>query len=298
MIRVVRRAMACEFEIVLDGDDKQTLVDTANFALDEVQRLGVELNCFNPASEVSLVNEAATHRPVVVSPELFEILSAAQSIWRETDGAFDVTAGGLIDLWREAEKTQIAPSAQAIEEALAKFSMGWVQLNEQTHEVRFNAPTMKINLGAIGKGYAVRRTVDILKEYGISFALVSGGRSTIQSIGRWSAGIRHPSKLDGRVCEIELTDQAMSTSGGPAQRDPDVDECFEHIVDPKTGAQAYGTAVSVSVITDDAMRSDALSTAIYLRGPELARRLPNIRAVFVDSDAGINEIITYGEKNE
>ena len=285
IFRLKRHAMACEFAITIEGEGGQALADIANFALDEVEQLDETLSCFRATSEVSFVNEEAARRPVIVGPDLFEILSTAKDVWRDTGGAFDVTSGPLVGLWRTAERTGIAPERQAIDAALEKVGMTHVLLDEATHAVRFAIEGIRVNLGAIGKGYAVRKAASILREYGVESALVSAGGSTVQAIGAgWKVGIRHPSKLDERVAEIQLNDQAMSTSGGPAQRDEHVGERFEHIVDPVTGSAAESVAASVSVITDDAMLSDALATAFYLRGPELARRFAGVRAVFVDPE--------------
>lgn len=286
--------MACEFEIILSGESRQEATDITNLALDEVQRLDELLSCFRPTSEVSFLNAEAALRPVSITPDLFEILRTAKEIWRETDGAFDVTAGPLIQLWREAESSGIAPEQSAIDRALQHVGMGHVILDEQTHAVNFDAPNLQINLGAIGKGYAVQKCASILDEYGIQSALISAGGSTIQAIGDgldgegWKIGIRHPSILGARVTEITLNNQSMSTSGGPAQRDKIVEENFEHIIDPVTGLSANSKAASVSVITDSAMLSDALATAFYLRGPELAEeycsKYANVKVVFVDKN--------------
>ncbi len=286
VFRFIRPAMACEFSILIEGEDRRSLVDIANLALDEIQRLGETLSCFRQASEVSFVNDEAQRRPIIVGPDLFEILRTAKVIWQQTDGAFDVTAGPVIDLWRTAEQTSIEPDTQAIEGALKKVGMAHVLLDEDTHAVQFDTQGVRINLGAIGKGYAVRKAASILMEYGVESALISGGGSTIQAIGGgWKVGIRHPSRLDEHVAEVELNNEAMSTSGGPAQRDANVEEHFEHIIDPVTGKSAQSAAASVTVITNDAMVSDALATAFYLRGPELAKRFPNARAIFVPIEA-------------
>lgn len=293
--------MACEFEIVVpDGSHLQAaphpnqLVDIANLALDEIERLDGALSCFQPTSEVSFLNDEAAHRPVIASPELFEILRVAKEVWRDTDCAFDVTSGPLIELWREAEASGIAPEQQAIDMALSHVGMAHVILDEDTHAVRFDVDGIQINLGAIGKGYAVRKAASILDEYGVGWALVSAGGSTIQAIGGgpdgdgWKIGIRHPSKLDERVAEIGLKNQSMSTSGGPTQRDRCVEEHFEHIIDPVTGMSAQSEAASVSVITNDAMLSDALATAFYLRGrahtEDYCMKYANIKMVFVDNN--------------
>ncbi len=297
-IRLARRAMACEFEIVIvDGRDRDALVDIGNLALEEIQRLDGDLSCFAPTSEVSFVNAEAGKRPIAVGPDLFEILSAAKQVWRDTDGAFDITAGPLIDLWRAAEQTGTPPDERAIKDALGAVGMAHVLLDEETHSVRYDVNGLRINLGAVGKGYAVDKAASILREYDVQSALVSGGGSTVFAFGEgpdgegWRVGIRHPSMVDERVAEIVLRDQAMSTSGGPAQRDKNVREAFEHIIDPLTGLTAESEAASVTVISDDAMLSDALATAFYLRGKALAeaycRRYPTISTIFVSIDGRV-----------
>lgn len=286
-----RRAMACEFKILATGENRATLTDILQLALDEVEKLDQKLNCFSPTSEVSYLNSEAARRPIIVGFDLFNILSIAKQVYSDTQGAFDITAGPLVDLWRKAEKTGVEPELDAIKTALQNVGMSRIILDDATHAVQFESEGIQINLGAIGKGYAVSKAASILSDYGVKSALISGGGSTIQAIGDgpdgdgWNIGIRHPSKFDERVDEITLRNQAMSTSGGPAQRDPNVTEHFEHIVDPITGMQAHAAAASVSVITRDATLSDALATAFYLRGSKLSdvycANNADVRTVFV-----------------
>jgi len=286
--------MACEFELISAGPDPAYLDEVSELAFDEITRLDRTLNCFDPASEVSYLNAYASSGPVIASPDLFELLRLARTLSRETDGAFDVTAGPLIDLWREAERTGNEPEAVATEAALARVGMRHALLDETDNSVRYDREGVSINLGAIGKGWAVRRVIEILREYGIESALVSAGRSTVYGLGTqpggepWRIGIRHPSRLEDRVATVDLHDEAMSTSGGPRQRDEAVEERFEHIIDPVTGRPAQSDLVSATVITQDAALSDALSTAFYLRGRAFAldycRSHEGVRAVLVEAE--------------
>ncbi len=267
--------MACEFEVIVSGDSRDYLEQVASLALDEISALDRKLSCFDPTSEVSYLNSEARRRPVIVSPELFEVLSLARRVWRETGGAFDVTAGPLIALWREAERTGVEPDPSALCEALGRVGMHHVHLDNSVHSVHFGTD-LSISLGAIGKGFAVARAAETLREYAISSALVSAGGSTIYGLGDkpgesgWRIGIRHPSDPDQRVAEVVLRDQALSTSGGPIQRDAAVEETFEHIIDPRTGAPAPGGLISASAVSPDAALADALSTAFYLLGRNFA----------------------------
>lgn len=295
LARFTRRAMACEFQIILQGEDRRYLADAAQAVLDEIERLEGQLSVFRARSEVSYVNAEAARRPVVVEPGLFGLLSLAAEIWAETDGAFDVTAAPLIDLWREAERTGEEPSEKAIHAAAAKVGMEHVVLDESSNMVGFDTVGVRIDLGAVGKGYAVGRAADMLREFGIDAALVSAGGSSIYALGApegaegWKLGIRRPCRLDSRVETVTLRDCAMSTSGGVRQRDPEVEERYEHIIDPVSSAPAApGSVASVTVITDDAARADALSTAFYLRGRRLAERYcdshPGVCALFVEEE--------------
>jgi len=285
--------MACEFEMILSGPDPAYLEQVADLALDEITRLDGALNCFDPASEVSYLNAYAARAPVIVEPSLFELLAVARDVSRETDGAFDITAGPLIDLWRKAERTGREPPSEAIGAALTRVGMEHVTLDESSNSIQFDREGVSINLGAVGKGYAVRRAVEIIREYGIESALVSAGKSTVYGLGTqpdgepWRIGIRHPDRLDERVAAVEPRDEAMSTSGGPRQRDAAVEERFEHIIDPVTGRPAQTDLISATVITPDPALSDALSTAFYLRGRAFAldycRAHEGVRALLVEA---------------
>ena len=268
--------MACDFSIVAAGEDKAFLTEVANEALDVIQRLDEQLSCFNPRSEVSFVNANAAKGPVRIDPGLFELLRLAAEVHRDTGGAFDVTTGPLIDLWREAEESGVEPSGKAVEKALSKVGMARIVLDDSANSVAFAFDGVRSNLGAIGKGYAVDRAVSVLSDYGIESALVSGGGSSVRALGvqpdgeAWNVGIRHPSKTDERVATVRLANRAMATSGGIRQRDESVEERFEHIIDPVTGRPAEPSAVSVTVLAPSAALADALSTAFYLRGKDLA----------------------------
>lgn len=292
--KLSRPAMNCRFEMILCGTDESSLRDIAECALDEVQRLDRQLSCFNHTSEVSYVNAEAWKKPVPVGPDLFELLSISKKVWRDTGGAFDVTLGPLIDLWREAERTSVPPDKEAVDSALKRTGMQHIILDEGASTVMFDIEGVHLNLGAIGKGYALRQAAAVLREYGVESAFMSAGRSTVYAIGSqpcgdsWRVGIRHPRNFDENVVVVELRDKALSISGGVIQRDESIEERFEHIIDPLTGMPAEPCVASASVIADDPAFSDAFSTAIYLRGRPLAGRLMSsegIQVVLVEPES-------------
>jgi len=172
--------------------------------------------------------------------------------------------------------------------------MRHVILDERDNSVRFDREGISMNLGAIGKGCAVGRAIEVLREHGIGSALISAGRSTVYGLGAqpdgkpWRIGIRHPERFDERVAAVELVDASLSTSGGPRQRDRAVEERFEHIIDPATGMPAWADVISATVIASDPALSDALSTAFYLRGKHFAldycRAHEGVRALLVEAE--------------
>lgn len=284
--------MACRFDIIASGLDEQYTEDVVTAALEEIHRLDEMLSAFNPTSELSFLNAEAAVRPVIVSPDLFRLLVIARQVCEETGGAFDVTTGPLIKLWRQAEQTAKERCEEALESALEKVGMSRVHLDESINAVRFDTAGVEINLGGIGKGFAVQRAVEMLKEYGIESGMVSGGGSTVSAIGNsaegrsWRIGIRHPSNLNERVDAVTLRDRALSHSGGVEQKDPNFEEKSEHIIDPATGRPVVPSVVSATVMADDAALADALSTAVYLRGRKLAEEYasahPSVGIILVE----------------
>ncbi|MDH7602414.1 MAG: FAD:protein FMN transferase [Armatimonadota bacterium] len=278
MLDIAFEAMACEFRMLIWHPDEYYARQVAELALDEISRLEKKLNCFDPASEVSYLNTWGYARDVIVSPELFEVLQLAKQVHEETGGAFDVTVGATVNLWRSAERLRSEPDLTAVKQAAEKTGSGFIKLNPANNSVRFAREGLLINLGAIGKGYAVRKAAQILSQYGISSGLISSGNSTVYTLGRrpdgrpWRVGIRHPRYTNDRLTTVELEEQALSTSGGLRQRDLNVVELYEHIIDPSTGKPARTDLVSASVLAADPAVADALSTAFYLGGKALAEK--------------------------
>lgn len=298
--------MSCEFELVLCGHVRQYLLDAAEEAYEELARLEEQMSVFIPASEISEINASAADRPVRIDARLFDLLVTAKRISRETDGAFDITAGPLVRRWNADDKMDFKlPHAEEISNLLAKVGIAHVCLDETDCTVAFDAPGVSINLGAIGKGYAVGEIASLLRDRGIESGLISGGTSTVYAIGcppdgdAWTVGIRNPVERDGRLTTVRLRDQALSTSGGH-ERFTEVDGVrYSHVIDPRTGWPADDLLIA-SAVTPDPAESDALSTAFLVLGidgtREYCRTHGNVGAVLVPRPApGANlEIIRVG----
>ena len=260
--------MGCEFEVILWGGDADYLLAAAEEALDEVRLLEEQLSDFIPTSEISFINAVAGSRPVRVEPRLFRLLQTATRISAETGGAFDVASGALVDLWNAAEHV---PSDEEISEHLRDSN---VILDEEKSTIRFANPSVKLNLGAIGKGYAVARVVEFLRDREIANGLVSAGSSTVYALGAppdddsWTVGIKDPVRRDERITSVRLRDRALSTSGSHERFVEIGGERFSHIIDPRTGRSASGGLLLACAVTEDPSVSDALSTAFFVMGRE------------------------------
>jgi len=287
-LKVRRRAMATTFEIVLIGDDRDFLAAAGHEALDEVERLEEQLSVYVPTSEVSWINARAAMEPVRVEPRLFDLLQWAARLSEETQGAFDITAGPLVKAWGFYWQQGVVPTAETIAHTLEHVGMSHVILNEEDSTVRFDRVGVEINLGSIGKGYAVDRAAAVLKNLGVETALIHGGYSTIYALGAppdaegWAIGIRHPLEGGGRMATVTLRDEALSTSGSYEQFFEVDGKRYSHLLDPRTGVPAQGMG-SASVIASSATESDALSTAFFVLGEAGARaycsKHPEVSAV-------------------
>jgi thiamine biosynthesis lipoprotein len=290
VLRVTREAMGTEFQIVLSGADERELERAANYALDEVERLDAQMSLYRPDSELCWVNAHAAAAPVKADPGLYRVLDCARRIGDETGGAFDVTVAPLMQCWRFFRGQGALPPPGEVEQVLALVGMRHVRLDPQARTVSFDREGVTLDLGGIAKGYAVDRATALLRECGVTSALAHGGWSTVYGLGRapdgepWRVGIRHPHDAERRVCAVELTDAALSTSGS-YEKSFEVDGVvYSHILDPRTGQPAQGM-LSVSVVTRNALEADALSTALFVLGPERSREYcqarPGLRAILV-----------------
>jgi len=294
VISVKRQAMNCEFELVLCGTDRQYLLDAGNEAFEELARIEEQLSIFIPTSEISDINANASNRPVRVDARLFDLLLMAKRVSAETSGAFDISAGPLALRWTAGSEGFSVPTSEEINELISKVGMEHVSLDERDHTIELDQPGMILNLGAIGKGHAVREMASLLRDRGIDAGLVSGGASTVYAIGHpsdddgWTVGIRNPVEREERLTTVKLRDQALSTSGGH-ERFAELDGVrYSHVIDPRTGYPADNLLIACA-ITSDPAESDALSTAFLALGVEETREFcsthDNVGAVLVPKPA-------------
>lgn len=275
-LHVNRSAMACRFEVTLPMEE-QAGVRVAIEALDEIDRLEAQLTIFRENSEISQINQEAASRPLPVEASLFALLRLCQQLHSETEGAFDLTSGPLSRCWGFLRRQGRIPDADELEQVRALVGTEKLLLDGETSTVRFERPGVEINLGSIGKGYALDRIGATMRGR-VKLALLSAGASSMRALGSgargqrgWVVGVRHPARKDRRLAVLRLRDVAMSTSGGEEQFFELGGKRYGHILDPRTGWPAESVA-SVTVVAKSAAVTDALATAFYVGGRELAER--------------------------
>jgi len=269
--------MGTEFEVALYGDDADYLTDAADQALDEAELLEEELSIHLEGSEVSDINAEAADRPVRVNPELFELLTLCQRLHRETGGAFDITVGPLMRCWGLHGRQGRVPPPAELARARRLVGMAHVRLEPEARTIAFDRKGVSIDLGGIGKGYAVDRMAEVLRRIGLDNALIHSGASSVYAVGAppgaraWEVGIRDPLHAKRRVARLKLRDRAVSTSGGYERFFQAAGKRYCHIIDPRTARPVQGM-LSCTVLTRRATEGDALSTALFVLGVEGARR--------------------------
>ena len=292
-VHISRKAMASEFEVVLNSGQYDSGTEVALDALDLVEELESQLSYFRPESEISEINRTAAHEPVPVEPRLFSLLRTADTISRETDGAFDLTATPLWKAWGFARGEGRLPNNEDLDQALALVGGSFVELDANKQMVYFQKPGLELNLGSIGKGYALDRVAELLDATEIDHYLIQGGQSSVTAKGTrlsgdnpdgWLVGLGHPLRPGTRLGYVRVRDRALGTSGSASQFFRHKGRRYSHIIDPRTGQPAE-SLLSATVLAPEAARADALATSFFVMGPEKSinycRNHPDLAAILI-----------------
>lgn len=282
-MRVARHAMATRFEVALAGGRPEALRAAAEEALDEIDRLEDLLSIYRPNSVLSRLNREAASGAVPVDPVVWGLLRHALDLSALTDGAFDPTAGPLVRAWGFHGASGAAPDPQVL--AAAREVVGWqlVELDPDRFTVRFHRPGVLLDLGAVGKGFALDRAVEILREAGIESGLVHGGTSTVCALGSgpggegWPVALPVPSGEDGPGEVVRLRDETLSVSAVWGRAFVAEGRMLGHVIDPRTGEPVMAASMA-AVRLPSATESDALSTALLVLGEAGRTRLEALRA--------------------
>jgi thiamine biosynthesis lipoprotein len=280
--------MGTRFELVLGHGEAARLRAIGEEALAEIARLDDQLSAYRPSSEVSWINARAADAPVVTEPGLFALLERCRTLSHATEGAFDITVGPLMRAWGFVNGMGRLPDHDARRHTESRVGWKYLELDSTHRTVRFGRPGMRIDFGAIGKGYAVDAAIEILRSHGVSSALLHGGTSSVHALGRpdddgpaWPIGWTSPA---GVRRTFELRDEGLSVSAVHGKAFEAGGQVFGHVMDPRTGAPTLACRAAV-VTGPRSLECDALSTALLVLGAdwleEFPRRFPEYSAVVV-----------------
>ncbi len=260
-------AMDTVMNIKAYGAGARAAVDSAE---NEIKRLETLLSRGNADGDVGRINGSAS---ADVSPETAELIETALDVSSSTDGAFDITIAPVMDLWGFFTKDYRVPSDGEITDALKYVDYRRVSVSGTRVSVENG---MKLDLGGIAKGYLSGRIINIFKEHGVSSGIVSLGGNvhclgTRPDGGAWRVAVQNPSG-EGYIGVLSVTDKAVVTSGGYQRYFESGGKTYHHIIDPKTGVSAESGLSSVTVVSEDGARADALSTALFVMGLDGAER--------------------------
>jgi len=299
--RFASRAMGSVFEVLIAGEEPEYARQAAGAALEELARLEHELSRFEPASDVAAVNALGAGESVRVGLATFECLKMAAAVSAETAGAFDVAIGALVALWRGQGGRTPQPSDDELADARVRSGMDLVVLDESEHAVGLKAAGVRVDLGGIGKGYAVDQMAAVLKEWSIEAALIHGGLSSALAIGSppdregWSVSLRAPEGSGASLGTVCLCDQSLSGSSLRSRSG-----CFggvgsasapgrAPILDPRRGRPAAENLAAWAMAGSAAL-TDALSTAFVVMSAaevkEYCGRHPEVSGMLVPLDGG------------
>ncbi len=250
-------AMATEFVVLIRSADPLYAAQASQAAFSELDRLEQEFSRFQPQSDVARIRRLTPGRSMVVGLDTFSCLQKCMALYLATQGAFDVTVGSLYEIWLNPDKSLRQPTLTEIEQAGGKTGLHHLFLDESSYSVAVDLEGLQLDLGAIGKGYAVDSMAAVLKEWGIEQALLHGGTSSVYAFGRepsWTVSISHPLDHQNIYRQLALHHRAMGGSG--LQKG-------QHIIDPRWGRPVHRHLASW-VLAADAASADALSTAFMV----------------------------------
>jgi len=314
MKRFSHEAMATTFEVIIVHEDERYASQAAVAAFDEVDRLERELSRFIENSDVARINSLPANQPLQIGLDTFECLKIAVRIYGQTNGAFDITIGSLLKCWRNDDGTPRNPSPKEIDLARLHTGTNLLQLHEVEHTVMLSASGVQIDLGGIGKGYAVDRVAELLRDWSIDVALISGGYSSVLALDAppgkkgceprgihshksdvvygWPLTMTNPAGRKEILARPFLQKAALSGSG--VQKGG-------HIIDPRTAQAVEGKRAAWSS-APDAATADALSTAFMIMGLDEIKKYcslhPNTLAMVIldkqDENTPEETILRFG----
>ncbi len=297
-----RLRMGTSVRIVLYSPDEPSARAASGDAYSRIDEIESMMSHYREDSELSRLSASSGSGAKTISPELFKILRIAREFSVRSGGAFDVTVGPFVDLWRQSRRMKKLPTAADLRDAAKRVGYGHLVLDQSTSSAELRRPGMKLDLSAIAKGYAADEALRILKARGHPIALVDAGGDI--ALGEpppgkkgWTVAIDEvPGQPGTARRRVVLAKEAIATSGDAYQFVEIGGERYSHIVDPKTGLGVRGAA-SATVIARDCLTADELATSLCVLPPREGLRLvestPNASArILRRTGDGVEQFVT------
>jgi thiamine biosynthesis lipoprotein len=294
----IEKLMGNRFEFCVVDSDEEFAQNSLQKAVDEVSRIENLFTTFKQNSQTNLINKNAGTKPVKVDNEVFDLISRSIKISELTQGAFDITYGGLDkSLWNFDTSMKRLPTKSTAMKMVGKIDYRKVELNPALETVFLKESGMRIGFGGIGKGYAADMAKRLLIDLGVKSGFVNASGDLVtwgrQSDGTsWTIGLSNPDNQNDTIGTLNINDMAISTSGDYEKYVIIDGKRYSHTINPKTGLPVHGIK-SVSVISTNAELADAMTTPIMVMGVETGLRLVNqinlLECVIIDSE---NRIFT------
>lgn len=288
-------AMGSTVEIQVRGVNEVTANKAINAGFAEVRRLDTLFSTYMIGNPMWKLNNTDADE-IVVDNETFYVLKKCDEFWKLTNGAFDVAVGNLIDIIGFEKGKPDLPPQTKIKEALKK--VGWKHIQLKEPNILIKPAHVKLSFNACIPGYAADKIANLLSNYGIKEYLINVGGEIFARGKNWSIGIQHPRKQFELLATLKIDGKGVSTSGDYEQFFKKGKKTYSHIFNPITG-NPVDACQSVTVIANDAITADALSTGIFVMGPkkgiELAEKLKDVEVMIVDSTGTIHQSKGFGK---
>lgn len=276
----------CTINLFKQGTD--ALYDEAFSRLNTLEAI---LSANRDDTNIAAINEAAGDRPVKAKPETLSILREALAYSEKTGGLFDPSIGPLVKAWNIGTDYAAVPGPEKLHSAMALVNYRNIAVDDKNETVFLTKPGMKLDLGAIAKGYAADDIARLLKSRGVKKAIIDLG-GNIYALGEkepgknWNIGIRDPETARGEpILSISVANKSVVTSGIYERFFEDAGKKYHHILDPRTGYPAENDLLSVTIVATSSMDADALSTSTFLlgtdKGMSLVEQAKNVDAIFI-----------------
>jgi FAD:protein FMN transferase len=297
-----RQAMGTEFTIYLYAKSEMEAEALFEPAFEEIERIDATLSNYKPESELSRINRLAGREKVTTDPEVFSLLQTCLEYSKRSGGTFDITVGPLMRAWGFFRGQGRYPAPWQLERAREKVGWEKVQLDAAARTVRFAVDGMELDLGGIGKGYAVDRVVTLLRRAGVKAAMVDAGSSTLYALGEppgekgWVVRVPKPGDRSQTISTVMLRNESLSTSGSYEKFFRLNGRTYCHIMDPRTGAPVEGM-LQATVIAADGTTTEALSKPMFVMGTEEGAKylasFPKVSGLWVAGKIGEARVLPW-----